>query len=250
MYIDTMIAKFFSGVIAYIRALSFISKPGYGKYFIYSGLIGLCLFGLAIYLVSLIAPLLSGFTASIIPWNIGWLTSVTGWISYIFSGAAFLFIFKYLMLIMTSPLMSALSEKVEKDITGQDQSRSIIVNIIPDLVRSLRVNLRNIVRELFFLAVLFVLSFVPVIGIVTTILGLLIQGYYAGWGNADFWAERHFNYGDTVRYMKQEKGMLLGNGIIYIFLISIPVLGVFVGPPLATIAITSEAVRAYDTEYV
>ena len=154
------------------------------------------------------------------------------------------------MLIMTSPLMSALSEKVEKDITGQDQSRSIIVNIIPDLVRSLRVNLRNIVRELFFLAVLFVLSFVPVIGIVTTILGLLIQGYYAGWGNADFWAERHFNYGDTVRYMKQEKGMLLGNGIIYIFLISIPVLGVFVGPPLATIAITSEAVRAYDTEYV
>jgi len=245
-----MIAKFFSGLVAYIRALSFVAKPGFGKYFIYSGLIGLLLFGAAIYIVSLITPVLSGLTASIIPWNIPWLSQVTGWVSYLFSGAAFLFVFKYLMLIMTSPLMSALSEKVEKEVTGEDQSRSIIINIIPDLIRSLRVNMRNITRELFFLAILFLLSFVPIIGVATTILGFLVQGFYAGWGNADFWAERHFDYRDTVRFMKNERGMLLGNGLVYILLISIPVLGVFLGPPLATIAITTEAIKSYDNDFI
>ncbi len=250
MYINDMIAKFFSGIVAYIRALSFISKPGFGKYFIYSGLIGLLLFGTAIYIVSLVAPMLSGLTAAIIPWDIVWLTKVTGWVSYLFSGAAFIFIFKYLMLIMTSPLMSALSEKVEKEVTGEDQSRSVIVNIIPDLIRSLRVNLRNIIREFFFLAILFLLSFIPVIGLATTILGILIQGFYAGWGNADFWAERHFDYRNTVRYMKNNKGMLLGNGIVYVVLISIPIIGVFLGPPLATIAITTEAIKTYEKDFI
>lgn len=247
-----MIAKLISGIVAYFRALSFMSRKGYGKYFIYSGLIGLLIFASAVYIVRLLSPSLSSWTSSFIPWDIEWITSLTGWISYLLSGATFIFIFKYLMLIMTSPIMSALSEKVEKDITGLDQNRSVIVHIIPDLIRGLRVNLRNIIRELFFLAILFFLSFIPVVGIFTTILGIIIQGYYAGWGNADFWAERHFNYRETVRYMKGEKGMLIGNGIVYIFLISIPIIGVFLGPPLATIAITSEAVKYndYDVEYV
>lgn len=249
-YIETMIAKTLSGLFAYLRALSFISKPGFGKYFIYSGLIGLLLFGFAIYIVTLVAPLISGLAGSLIPWNIGWISSVTGWISYLFSGAAFIFIFKYLMLIMTSPLMSALSEKVEKEITGTNQSRGVVVHIIPDLIRSLRINLRNIIREMFFLLILFALSFLPIIGIITTVLGIIIQGFYAGWGNVDFWAERHLSYNETVRYMKQNKGMLIGNGIVYIFLISIPVVGVFFGPPLATIAVTTEAIKDYDQEYV
>ena len=103
---------------------------------------------------------------------------------------------------------------------------------------------------MFFLLILFALSFLPIIGIITTVLGIIIQGFYAGWGNVDFWAERHLSYNETVRYMKQNKGMLIGNGIVYIFLISIPVVGVFFGPPLATIAVTTEAIKDYDQEYV
>ena len=142
--------------------------------------------------------------------------------------------------------MSALSEKVERDITGYESSRSVVVNIIPDLVRGLRINFRNIIRELLLTGVLLLLGLIPLVGIVSGVLILLVQGYYAGFGNADFWAERHFSYSNTVMFMKSNKGMLLGNGIVYVFILAIPILGAFIAPPLATIAATIEGTRELE----
>ena len=168
------------------------------------------------------------------------------WFSYILSSVLFLSVFKYLMLIFTAPIMSALSEKVERDITGYESNRSVVVNIIPDLVRGLRINFRNIIRELLLTGVLLLLGLIPLVGIVSGVLILLVQGYYAGFGNADFWAERLFSYSNTVMFMKSNKGMLLGNGIVYVFILAIPILGAFIAPPLATIAATIEGTRELE----
>ncbi len=70
---------------------------------------------------------------------------------------------------------------------------------------------------------------------------IISQAYFAGFGNIDFWAERHYDYRNTVKYMSDNKGVCIGNGLPYLFLLAIPVLGVFIAPPLATIAGTLHA---------
>lgn len=241
-----MVRSFVSSIVAYFRALSFVSKKGYGKYFMYSGLIGIVILISSFFIIRSTVPMLSGWIQTVLP-DLDWDVSIgTNWVSFIFSGVLFITIFKYLMLIFTSPIMSALSERVEHDITGINQGRSVIVNIIPDLLRGLRINLRNIVRELVLTAALLMLGWMPLVGLVSGVLILLTQSYYAGFGNADFWAERHFSYRETIRFMKGNKGMLMGNGIVYVFILAIPILGAFIAPPLATIAATIEGVQELE----
>ena len=241
-----MIGSILSSILAYVKALSYVSKKGYGKYFMYSGLIGIILLVVAYYLIGFITPLFSSWAVSIIPWDFSWTASIGSWFSYILSSLLFLSIFKYLMLIFTAPIMSALSEKVERDITGYESSRGVVVNIIPDLIRSLRINFRNLIRELLLTGVLLLLGLVPLVGLVSGVLVLIVQSYYAGFGNADFWAERHFSYRDTVRFMKENNGMLIGNGLVYVFFLAIPIVGAFIAPPLATIAVTIEGTREIE----
>lgn len=245
-YIWLMIAKFLSGIVAYIRALSFVSRRGYGRYFVYSGLIGLLILAGTYYLIEGLVPSMLAWAKAAAPFDIDYTLNETGWLSVIFSGVLFVTTFKYMMLIFTAPIMSALSEKVERDITGIENSRSVIVNIIPDLLRGLRINFRNIIRELLLTGLLLLLGLIPLVGIVSGVLILFVQSYFAGFGNADFWAERHFTYRETVRFMKGNKGMLMGNGIVYIFLLAIPILGAFLAPPLATIAVTIEGTKELE----
>ena len=235
--------------MAYLEAVGFISKRGFGIYFLYSGLIGMILFALCGYAVYLVNPFIASWLDGIVPWDIEWLSTVSTWVTVGVSGLFFISIFKYLMLIFTAPLMSVLSEKVENEITGNTDERSFIMNVIPELIRALRINLRNIVREIFLTLLLLLLGLIPIFSIFTGILILLVQAYYAGFGNYDFWAERHFTYRSTVRYMKARKGMLAGNGIVYIFILAIPVLGAFLAPPLATVASTMEGVRTMELDH-
>ncbi len=244
-----MISGFLRGIVAYLDALGFISRKGFGRYFLYSGLIGLVIFAICGYAVYLVNPLITSWLENALPWDLNWLSAVSSWLTAGVSVLFFISIFKYLMLIFTAPLMSVLSEKVENEITGNIDERSFIMNVIPELIRALRINLRNIIREIFLTLLLLLLSLIPLFSVFTGILILLVQAYYAGFGNYDFWAERHFTYRSTIRFMKARKGMLAGNGIVYIFILAIPVIGAFLAPPLATVASTMEGVRAMDLDH-
>ena len=243
-----MLRGFLTGILAYFKALGLISRYRLGRYFLYSGLIGLVIFAICGFAVYKGSPIISDWIQDALPWELDWIDNVANWLTMLLSGLAFISIFKYLMLICTAPLMSLLSEKVEFRITGINQDRSFVLNVIPDLLRALRVNLRNIIREIFITLLLMLIGLIPIFSLVSGVLILLVQSYYAGFGNYDFWAERHYNFGGTVRFMKARKGMLAGNGIIYVLLLAIPVIGAFLAPPLATVAATMEAIKE-DNNY-
>lgn len=150
------------------------------------------------------------------------------------------------MLICTAPIMSALSAKVEYDLTGEDYSTGGSLDIVKELLRSLRINLRNLTRELFLTVILLLLGLIPVLSIFSAVLIVLVQSYYAGFGNYDFWAERHFTFSNTLKFMKTVRGHLCGNGIVFVFLLAIPILGAFIAPPLATVAATIEGTRQLE----
>lgn len=238
-----MVVAFLRGIFSYIEAFNFIFKAGLWRYFVYSGLIGLALLGLFGGLIYAAFDPIGAWIVSWLPWDIQLGSTIAGWISVIIGSVLFLAIFKYLVLIFTAPVMSALSAKVEHYLDQSPGDTSSLGSVVQEISRGVRVSIRNLLRELAITLVLLILGFVPMLAIATGPLILLVQSYFAGFGNIDLWAERHFNYRDTLRFMASHKGMLIGNGIVFVVLLAIPIVGVIIAPPLATIAGTLHAHR-------
>jgi CysZ protein len=98
------------------------------------------------------------------------------------------------------------------------------------------------------LMVIIITAIVPVIGILSGPLIFMIQSYYAGFGNIDFTLERHFRIRESVDFVKEYKGLAVGNGLPFLLLLAIPVVGVFLAPGLATVAATVESVHRLKHE--
>ncbi|MFT4568732.1 MAG: CysZ protein [Saprospiraceae bacterium] len=244
-----MIVVFFRGIFSYVEAFAFILKAGLGRYFLYSGLIGLgilAVFGGIAY--TSFGPL-GSWILSWIPWDLEISPTLGSWVSFVLSSVLFFAIFKYLVLIFTAPIMSALSAKVEAEIDPYN-ARIESGSIISEISRGVKVSIRNVIRELSLTVLLLIFGLIPVLTAVSGPLILLVQSYFAGFGNLDLWAERHLSYRDTLGFMSENKAMCMGNGIVFIFLLAIPIIGVFIAPPLATIAGTLQAHRHFEANYV
>ena len=84
---------------------------------------------------------------------------------------------------------------------------------------------------------------IPVIGVFSTILLFLIQSYYAGFGNIDYTLERHFNYKESIDFVKNHRGLAIGNGIVFMLLLFVPVLGIILVLPFSVISATKVTVE-------
>ena len=224
----------------YTKSFTYIRAIGGMRYFFYSGVIGLTLFAIMFLVVRYTYSAISDFVLGIFSIENGIINSIADFFSGAVLTVLFLIIFKHLILICTAPLMSRLSEEIESHYSNENYAAG---NLITDLLRGLRIAIRNIFRELFYTAIVFLLALIPVFGWVGSPLIIAIQGYYAGFGNYDLWAERHFTYKGTVDYMKDHKLMLTVNGSIFLLLLAIPVLGPIIAPPLATASATMHAME-------
>lgn len=244
-----MITGFIKGFTAYIVAFRFILKHSLYKHFIISGLIslaiGLSIFGLAYGMSDNIGHYLT----NLYPFETG--ASYLASIITVLSGGAIgilgLLIFKYILLICISPFMGPLSAKVESIITQEDlSSKFSITQVSYEMIRGFRIAARNISREIFFTLFLMLLGFIPLITIFITPLILLIQSYYAGFSNFDYFLERRTNVSESVQYNKTNRGQTSGNGLAFLLLLFIPVLGLFFAPVLGTVAATITALKSKD----
>ena len=152
---------------------------------------------------------------------------------------------KHVVMVLASPFMSLLSERVDQIVTGNKFGGFQLGKFFSDLLRGLRVALRLLTRELFWTFVIFILSFF--IPPVTVVLLFLVQAYYGGAANFDFTLERYYNYKGSIRFMKRNKGAALGNGIPFIALL-MTVFGFLIALPLATIAGTLHTLELLEKE--
>ena len=86
------------------------------------------------------------------------------------------------------------------------------------------------------------------VGIFSTAILFLMQAYFVGFGNLDFTLERHYSYKDSVRFVKQHRGIAIGNGIVFILFLLIPVIGIILVLPLSVTAATVETVKLIEQE--
>ena len=245
-----MIKNILSAIRAYVGSFRLLSQLKLWKYFAIP------------IIISLITATIIGFTAYGLSDNIGtflakiWIwdwgkeafTTFTSVIGAIFVLVIGLILYKHIVLALSAPFMSAVSEKIEIHINGDLKHQHRNTTFQEQLWRGIRINIRNLGKELLITIPILLLKFIPVVNIFSTILLFLVQAYYAGFGNMDYTLERHFNYKDSISFVSKNKGTSIGNGIVFMLCLLIPVLGIIIVLPLSVTAASVKTVTLLNQE--
>jgi len=241
-----MIKNIISGIRAYFGAFSLISKLKLWKFFaipmLISFITAVIIFGSAYGL----SDNLGSFISKIWIWNWGKETFST--ISNFVGGLVIivigLILFKHIIMALSAPFMSPVSEKIEAHLTGNPPNSHRKTTFWEQLWRGIRINGRNLIMELLLTIPILLLKFIPVVNIFSTILLFLVQAYYAGFGNMDYTLERHFRYAESTSFVRKHRGLAIGNGIVFILFLFIPIIGVILVLPLSVTAASTRTVKA------
>ncbi len=233
---------------SYYRAHEFIQKYRLWKWIIVPGILYAIVFVISIY-----------FFSSSMNQAIQWLTLETGlqlwvnklqdsWIGFLFTlGGVMLWLilmllyfslFKYIWLIVGSPVFSYLSEKTAAVIEGKSYSFSL-KKFITDLWRGILMAVRNAFWQIIYITTIIFISLFPVIGWITPLLAVIIECYYYGFSMLDYSCERkEMNPTRSIDFISTHKGLAIGNGIVFYLMHLIPVVGWILAPAYAVIAAT------------
>ena len=147
-------------------------------------------------------------------------------------------LFKYLFLIVGSPLFAYLSEKTEALLEGKDSPFSI-VQLLKDIARGIKLSFRNALWQTVYTISILILSFIPIVGWVTPVIFLFVECYYYGFSMLDYSCERHkLSPAESVNFIGKHRGFALGNGLLFLMMHIIPVLGWVLAPAYAVVAAT------------
>lgn len=147
-------------------------------------------------------------------------------------------LFKYLFLIIGSPLFAYLSEKTEAIIAGKEYPFSW-PQLFKDMLRGIKLALRNTLWQTVYSVSLLILSFFPVVGWVTPVIVLFVECYYYGFSMLDYSCERHkLSPTESIEYIGKHKGLAIGNGMVFYLMHLVPIVGWVLAPAYAVIAAT------------
>jgi CysZ protein len=147
-------------------------------------------------------------------------------------------LFKYLFLIVGSPLFAYLSEKTESIIENKDYPFNF-KQLLIDVVRGVKLALRNTLWQTVYTVSLLIVSFFPVVGWITPVITVFIECYYYGFSMLDYSCERHkLSPSESITYIGNHKGLAIGNGMVFYMMHLVPVLGWVLAPSYAVVAAT------------
>lgn len=243
-----MLKDILSGIKAYFGAFSLISKLKLWKYFVVPMLISLVtaiIVGVSTYGLS---DNIGGYISKVWLWDWGkeTFTSISTFLGGLVIVIIGLILFKHIIMALSAPFMSPVSEKIESHLTGNPIHSHRDTTFTQQLLRGIRINVRNLLMELMLTIPILLISFIPVINIFSTILLFLMQAYYAGFGNMDYTLERHFQYKESVQFVRKHRGIAIGNGIIFMLFLLIPVIGVILVLPLSVTAASTKTIEALN----
>ena len=243
-----MLKEIVIAIQSYIEAHHFIVKHRLWKWIIIPGLFYAILFVVSMYLF--------GKTSTAV---IDYLTHTTGldswlqkfqnsWLGFFFTFAGIILwliqmmfyfsLFKYIFLIIGSPIFAYLSEKTEAIKEGKDFPFNFS-QLMKDAFRGIKLALRNTVWQSVYMIALFLLSFIPVIGLITPLIAILVECYYYGFSMLDYSFERQkLSPSESIRFVSLHKGLAIGNGIVFYLMHGLLIIGWVLAPAYAVIAAT------------
>ena len=244
-----MIKAVFKGCAAYFEAYETISRLKLWKFFAIPMLISLVVFLLIVFVSYAFSDAIGSYIASFWTWDFGKETFNT--ISRVFSGLLIVLIgfitFKHIIMALSAPFMGPISKKIEDDFRGV-VSQVKTTSSWGLLQRGIKISSRNLFRELLLSIPILLLGFIPVIGFFSAILLFLVQAYFAGFGNMDYTLERYFSYQKSILFVKKNRGVAIGNGLVFMLFLLIPFVGVILVLPFSVTAATIATVKLMNED--
>jgi CysZ protein len=147
-------------------------------------------------------------------------------------------LFKYLFLIIGSPLFAYLSEKTEAIMENKDYPFNL-GQFLKDTWRGIKLAIRNAVWQTVYTISILILSFIPVFGWFTPLFALIIECYYLGFSMLDYSCERSkLTASQSIVFIGKHKGLAIGNGIVFYLMHAVLFVGWIFAPSYAVIAAT------------
>lgn len=235
---------FIKGIKAYYGAFQLISQLKLWKFFAIPVIISIGIGLTVVTVLYFFSESLSIYLSSLWPWETGSesVSVVSGVIAVSLILILGLISFKYIVLAVAAPFMGPISKRIEDHFTGGN-SVEITSSSFQLFTRGVRISIRNLFRELILTIPILLFGLIPLIGIFSTVLLFLMQAYFAGFGNMDYTLERHFNYKDSVRFVKRNRGSATGNGVVFMLFLLIPFIGVILVLPLSVTAAATETIQ-------
>lgn len=238
---------------AYGQAHAFIKKHRLWRWIVLPGIIYMLLFLVSMYFFAgsasyVIATLsektgLKAWVDSFQSGVIGFIFTIGGIMLWLVLMLFYFSLFKYIWLIVGSPIFAYLSEKTESIIEGKDFPFSF-KQLLTDIMRGISIALRNTLWQSVYLVSLIIVSFIPVVGWPVPIFALLIECYYYGFSMLDYSCERHqLSAAESIEFIGNRKGLAIANGLLFYLMHLIPILGWIFAPAYAVIAATLSIYR-------
>ena len=243
-----MLKEIIIAIQSYGEAHDFIRKHRLWKWIIIPGLLYMLLFVVGMYFFWQS----SNDAVTWISQQIGletWLQNQrNNWLSFLFLMAGLVLrivlvffyfsLFKYIFLIIGSPVFAYLSEKTESILEGKDFPFNF-KQLLRDILRGVRMAVRNTLWQTLYVVSLLFLSLIPVVGWITPVIVLFVECYYYGSSMLDYSLERHkLSYTQSINYIGRHRGLAIGNGLMFYLMHGFIIIGWVLAPAYAVVAAT------------
>jgi CysZ protein len=233
---------------AYFKAHRFIVKNKLWKWIFIPGIVYAILFVVGIYFFWESAAFIIEFLLSkmgVKDWlkreNAHWLNFIFIFGQIVLQLILMLFYFswfKYLFLIISSPLFAYLSEKTEAILLNKEYPFSL-KRFITDILRGISIALRNTLWQTVYTISILLLALIPVLGWITPLLALFVECFYFGFSMLDYTNERKgLSSSRSIDFINGHKGLAIGNGMVFYLMHGLPIIGWVLAPGYAVIAAT------------
>ena len=233
---------------AYFQAHRFIQKHNLWKWILVPGIIYTTLFIISMFFFS-------RTSSNFIEWIVlktglkAWLDTInSSFLGFLFTMGSLLLwlilmlfyfsLFKYIFLIVGSPLFAYLSERTEAIMEGKNFPFNY-KQFRKDIARGIRIAVRNSLWQTVYTLSILLLSLIPLAGWLTPVLAVLVECYYYGFSMLDYSMERHKKTpAESIFFIANHKGLAVGNGLVFYMMHLLPVVGWILAPAYSVVAAT------------
>ena len=214
------IRDFKLGVNSYINAVKFIKEHRLWVYFLFPIIICFSIYYAGFTFQELKRDYTAGEDAGMI--KKVWYFFVSGF--YLMMSYVIFNFIRYILIILISPVLSIVSEKVEKIITG-NKYKFNLKQLIKDIKRTINLAIRNVFFEfgivygvVLILYIIFWIVPAPegTAQFISAQFAMIVAFYYYGFGFIDFMNERRrLTIKESVNFVKKHRGFAIALGLVF-----------------------------------
>lgn len=225
---------------SFLDSFRIVKEAKLRKFYFLPGIISLFLFWCFVYLGNFFSVSLTEYLESF--FNLGKYSSIIYvfikilvWICTVFF---YYLVYKSLLLVIISPILGYISERVETHLTGRKFDFTFKDNI-RFLWRGVEIGLKSFFKQLLGTVVIMLLGFVFPINLFIPLLIFIVQGYFTGFSFMDYTLERYnLTPDESLKFLKKQRVYSVLCGCIFTILFFIPIVGIFIAPLITCVAMT------------